>query len=249
MSRSLVLTVLAFLCAMPFAAASPSSDPQPRQSAEQLTFPVTFSFHYLLYLPEGYEQQRQTKWPLVVFLHGIGERGTDVAAVKRQGLPRLLAAGKQFPFLVVSPQCPPDQWWDITALDEFVERVTKKYRVDPDRVYLTGLSMGGFGTWALAMRHPQRFAAIAPICGGGEARHAYVLRDVPVWAFHGAKDEVVPLRQSEEMIAALRDAGAEPRFTIYPEGKHDVWTETYADPELYTWLLAQTRTHRPPAKK
>jgi predicted peptidase len=115
--------------------------------------------------------------------------------------------------------------------------------VDPDRVYLTGLSMGGYGTWSLAAAHPERFAAIVPICGGGNPADAAKLASLPVWVFHGAKDPTVPLERSKEMVEAIKSAGGNPRFTIYPEAGHDSWTETYNNPELYQWLLEQKKSH------
>jgi predicted peptidase len=119
--------------------------------------------------------------------------------------------------------------------------VIAQYAVDEERVYVTGLSMGGFGTWSLAQAHPERFAAIAPICGGGNPELAGNLRHVPVWAFHGAKDNVVPLSASQEMVDALKAIGADVKFTIYPEAYHDAWTETYENPQLYEWLLQHKR--------
>jgi predicted peptidase len=117
----------------------------------------------------------------------------------------------------------------------------RKYRIDKDRVYLTGLSMGGYGTWALAAAHPEKFAAIAPICGGGNPAEAAKLARLPIWVFHGAKDPTVPIERSKEMVEAIKAAGGDAKFTIYPEAGHDSWTETYNNPELYQWLLAQKR--------
>jgi predicted peptidase len=200
---------------------------------------------YLVYLPKDYGRDKTARWPLVLFLHGAGERGSDVNKVKVHGPPKLVAAGREFPFILVSPQCPEGQWWDEETLNALLDKAMKDYRVDPDRVYLTGLSMGGFGTWALAIAHPERFAALAPICGGGEPRGVRRLKNVPVWVFHGAKDPVVPIQNDREMVDALKAAGGDVRFTVYPEGEHDVWTETYNNPELFQWLLAH---RRPPAK-
>jgi predicted peptidase len=122
-----------------------------------------------------------------------------------------------------------------------LDEVSARYAVDPDRIYLTGLSMGGFGTWAWAIAEPHRFAAIAPICGGGAPAAVCALRHLPVWAFHGARDTVVPLHRSEDMVRALEACGGNVRFTIYPEAKHDSWTPAYADPELYQWFLQHIR--------
>jgi len=203
----------------------------------------TVSLRYLLYLPKGYGEKKEQKWPLLLFLHGAGERGTDINLVKKHGPSKLIEQGRDFPFIIVSPQCPANAWWtEMTdSLAPLLDEVQSKYAVDPDRVYLTGLSMGGFGTWTLACRYPERFAAIAPICGGGEWYLTYRLKNVPVWAFHGAKDPVVPLRESTEMIEALKRTGGDAQLTVYPEAEHDSWTETYNNPKLYDWFLSHRR--------
>ena len=219
-----------------------------RQTAHRALLAVPFAFDYLLQLPPGYASRR--RWPLLVFLHGRGERGADLRRIKRHGLPKLIASGRRFPFIVVSPQCPDlEPWWNLTALDTFVTAIMRRYRVDSRRVYLTGLSMGGYGTWALATRHPERFAAILPICGGGEPRLARRLRRLPIWAFHGAQDQTVPLVRSRAMVRAIRAAGGTPRFTIYPEAVHDSWTQTYARDDIYTWLLSHRLPPRPAPRR
>jgi len=201
------------------------------------------SLKYLLYLPKGYGEKKDQKWPLILFLHGAGERGDDLNLVKKHGPPKLVDQGKEFPFLVVSPQCPTSSWWpeQIDALIALLDEVQSKYAIDADRVYVTGLSMGGFGTWSLATRYPERFAAIAPICGGGDRYLAGRLKNVPVWAFHGAKDPTVPVQASKDMVEALRKAGGDVQLTIYPEAQHDSWTETYNNPKLYEWFLSHRR--------
>jgi predicted peptidase len=206
----------------------------------------TVSLRYLLYLPKGYGEDKDKKWPLILFLHGAGERGSNLNLVKKHGPPRLVEQGRDFPFVIVSPQCPSETWWteELDALTALLDDVESKYAVDRNRVYLTGLSMGGFGSWALGCRYPERFAAVAPICGGGEWFLAGRLRKTPVWVFHGAKDPVVPLRESEEMVAALKRAGGDVRLTIYPEAEHDSWTETYDDPKLYEWFLSHRKDDR-----
>jgi predicted peptidase len=200
---------------------------------------ITVKLNYLLFLPDGYESGDK-KWPLILFLHGAGESGSDVERVKATGLPKLLDTKTDLPFVVVSPQSPRGGW-NADTLNALLDDVLARYKIDADRVYLTGLSMGGFGTWELGTAHPERFAAIAPICGGGTPSRASQLKGVPVWAFHGAKDNVVPIARTEAMIKAMKDAGMEPKFTIYPEADHDSWTETYNNPELYKWFLEHTR--------
>ena len=170
-----------------------------------------------------------------------GERGSDRGLVKIRRAAKLIEAGKKFPFVVISPQCPQDTWWVPPALEAFIDSIQRRYRIDSARIYVTGLSMGGFGTWELAERHPERYAAVIPICGGGDTSRADHLRNLPVWAFHGAQDDVVPLSGSKDMIDAIKAAGGNPRFTIYPQAGHDSWTETYANDEIYSWLLQQRR--------
>src|SRR3954469_24984435 len=144
-----------------------AADEQPGQTARVFEKQVPVRLNYLLFLPEGYSNDSDKKWPLMLFLHGAGERGSDVNKVKVHGPPRIVEKRKDFPFIVVSPQCPADSWWRTFELNALLDEIQSQYKVDPDRVYLTGLSMGGFGTWELATQYPQRFAAIAPICGGG----------------------------------------------------------------------------------
>ncbi len=196
------------------------------------------SANYLLYLPNGYNQEK--KFPLVLFLHGIGERGDDLQKVKTHGPPKLVEKGKEFPFILVSPQCPDDSWWSNDVLDGLLKEVCDKYNVDENRIYVTGLSMGGYGTWSLAIEYPNRFAAIAPVCGGGNVRTVCRIKDTPVWVFHGAKDNVVPISESKKLVSELKKCGGDVKFTIYPEANHDAWTETYNNPELYDWLLSHT---------
>jgi predicted peptidase len=219
-----------------------------RQSPQSFKAEIkkTIKAQYLLYLPMGYAESKN-QWPLMLFLHGAGERGDDLEKVKIHGPPKLIAKeGREFPFVIVSPQCPEDGWWSsetqIEMLDALLNHIVHRYRIDQDRICVTGLSMGGFGTWSLAAEFPDRFAAIAPICGGGDPGDATRISHLPVWAFHGANDNLVALEKSQEMVDALKKAGGNVIFTIYPEAGHDSWTETYSNPELYTWLLKHRRS-------
>ena len=187
---------------------------------------------------------------MILFLHGAGERGTNLALVAVHGPPKLVRQKREFPFIIVSPQCPEGETWSNDVLLGLLDAVMKKYRVDTNRVYLTGLSMGGYGTWSLGIRYPEQFAAIAPICGGGETidvllanrQRSAALKTLAVWAFHGAKDPTVPLEESEHTVAALKKAGVkEVELTVYPEAVHDSWTETYENPKLYEWFLLHER--------
>lgn len=198
----------------------------------------TARLDYLLYQPD-----EASTWPLVLFLHGMGERGSDTSLVKVHGLPARIEAGEPFPFIMAAPQCPLTATWPemVEDLNALLDHLLATYRVDPRRVYLTGLSMGGYGTWYLASRYPERFAAIAPICGGGLRWMAERLKNMPIWVFHGDADTVVPISESQKMVDALRTAGSKVRFTVYPGVGHDSWTATYANPELYDWLLTHSR--------
>jgi predicted peptidase len=198
------------------------------------------STRYLLYLPGDYDASR--RWPLLLFLHGAGERGNDLDQVAVHGPPRLVReAAMSLPFIIVSPQVPADRIWSTAVLDALLEEVEAAYAVDADRIYITGLSMGGYGAWHLAMEFPHRFAAIAPVSGGGTIPGACTLRHLPTWVFHGALDEVVPPSRSEELVQRLRACDGHVRFTLYPDAGHDAWTRTYANPELYRWLLQHRR--------
>jgi pimeloyl-ACP methyl ester carboxylesterase/sugar lactone lactonase YvrE len=215
-----------------------------RQTAQSAAVSNVYAFQYLLYLPAGYGSDATARWPLLVFLHGAGERGTNVEAVAVNGPPLLIERGRDFPCVVVSPQCSGASW-NSAALEAFIRDLVSQYRIDPDRVYLTGLSMGGYATWDLAARTPGLYAAAVPICGGGTPSLAYQLRNLPLWAFHGALDATVPVARTLEMIDAIRQAGGNPRLTIYPDLGHDAWTITYANDALYAWLFAQSRARLP----
>ncbi|EFH90178.1 prolyl oligopeptidase family serine peptidase [Ktedonobacter racemifer] len=198
---------------------------------------------YLLHLPDSYEMLAGTRWPLVLFLHGVGERGDNLDLLKKYGPPRQVEEGERFPFILISPQCPDNTSWSAKQEDliALLDEVTQTYSVDTNRVYATGVSMGGYGTWELVAAYPEHFAAAIPICGGGDPTTVANMRDVPVWAFHGAKDTVIPLRASQTMIDALEQAGGKVKLTIYPEAGHDSWTPAYADPQLYSWLLEHSK--------
>lgn len=209
--------------------------------AQQTARSFTRETRYLLYLPEEYESDTSKQWPLMLFLHGSGERGTDIEKVKANGPPLLIEKGKKYPFIVVSPQCDNPMGWDQNDLYFLLQDLKKQYRVDADRVYLTGLSMGGFGSFRFAMQFPQEFAAVIPVCGGGDTATAWKLRHMGVWAFHGAKDDVVNPQQSIQMINAVKKDNPQARLTIYPEVKHDSWTAAYNTDSLYSWMLAHRR--------
>ncbi len=192
---------------------------------------------YLLYLPPGYRQPNTT-WPLLLFLHGAGERGSDLTVLRRQVLPTLAERG-ELPFILVAPQTPNGELWSTDALAGLLNHLEEELRVDRSRVYLTGLSMGGFGAWELATAHPERFAALVVISGGGNPVEVCRLRDTPVWIVHGRKDDVIPVNWSEEMAKRLDRCHGRVRLTIYEDAGHDAWSRTYSDPAFRSWLLAQ----------
>jgi predicted peptidase len=237
--RAVFFGVVLWSCAaMAWVAVAADSPQQEKSFEKEVT--VKVKTKYLLYLPTGYESDKK-EWPLILFLHGAGESGDNLDKVKVHGPPKLIENKKMdFPCIVVSPQSARGGW-NVDLLAALLDDIASKYRVDKDRVYLTGLSMGGFGTWSLAAAHPERFAAIVPICGGGNPSDAARLKDLPIWVFHGAKDPTVPPKRSEDMVKALKEAGSNVKFTVYPDAGHDSWTATYDDPELYRWLFAQKR--------
>lgn len=200
---------------------------------------------YVLFVPDEYTGDKP--FPLILFLHGSGETGTDGhkqatvglgPAVKKQE-----ADGKHFPCFVIFPQSQNRTWRadskDAQRALAILAAVQKEYKIDDKRLYLTGLSMGGFGTWSLAEKYPDRWAAIVPCCGGGDPAKAKELKDIPCWVFQGDADPVVPVRRARDMVAALKAAGGDPKYTEYPGVGHDCWDKAYATPELYDWLLMQ----------
>ena len=235
-----LILIVAFLSPMLVIAADAET-----QVAKQAHLNIKSKLDYLLALPKDYEQQES--WPLILFLHGAGERGDDIERVKVHGPPKLVEQGQDMPFIVVSPQCPKDEWWSFktSELDALLNEITENYKVDTDRIYITGLSMGGFGTWSMITRFPYRFAAAAPICGGGDRQFTKYYKHLPVWAFHGDQDQAVPVERSVEMVESLKKNGGDPKLTIYPGVGHDSWTETYNNSELYDWFLQHKRQEKP----
>lgn len=204
------------------------------------------SYPYQLFLPKGYLADTDAQYPLLVFLHGSGERGDDIAKVKVHGPPKIADRDPAFPFVTVSPLLGTDQDWDIAKLDRLLDHVVRTQRIDRSRTYLTGLSRGGHASWRWAMAEPERFAAVAPVAGSGDPSTACALKDKPVWAFHGDRDDVVPPEGSFAMQRAIRACGGlTARLTIYADLGHNSWDPAYDDPALYLWMLSQ----RLPANK
>ncbi|HEX9140481.1 MAG TPA: dienelactone hydrolase family protein [Steroidobacteraceae bacterium] len=193
---------------------------------------------FLLYLPKGFSEHPTAKYPLLVFLHGSGESGTDIAKVKVNGPPKFLDTRSDFPFIVVSPQAPdPDVGFDLAAMNVLLDQLLQKLPIDKDRIYLTGLSLGGIVAYQWAAERPGTFAAIAPISAAGNTYDACNLKRVPIWAFHGGKDETVKTSDGQAMVDAIKECGGDVKLTIYPELGHSAWEPAYSDPALYKWFL------------
>jgi len=207
--------------------------------AQQLEMKSSTHLKYLLYVPDI--GAPENGFPVLLFLHGAGERGDDLELVKKHGPPSFLDDTSSFPFLVLSPQCPNDSEWESYSLLILLNEIALIANVDTSRFYVTGLSMGGDATWELAMEAPEKITAIAPICSEGDVSRACTLRDIPIWVFHGAEDDVVPSSKSDEMVKALQDCDAYVRYTLYPDVDHFSWVPAYKDPELYKWLLQQEK--------
>jgi len=223
------------------------------------------TYHYQVYVPADYRSKKS--WPVILFLDGAGERGSDGLLQTDVGIGHAIRQNRsRFPFVVVFPQCHREKIWGeadmYTLALAALDAAMKEFRGDREHVYLTGLSMGGFGTWELAARNPGRFAAIAPVCGGVQplkewpqlrvtvvddpkitdpfAELARKIGKTPVWIFHGDADHAVPVEQSRQMAAALKAAGGTVKYTEYPGVDHNSWDKAYAEPELVPWLLAQS---------
>ena len=190
---------------------------------------------YNVIFPQNYNKGQQKDWPLILFLHGASERGNNITILKKHGPPKV-AKKMKLPFVILAPQCDHEEYWETKKVIKLLDLAIEQHSVNPKKVYLTGLSMGGFGTWQVASHYSERFAAIAPVCGGGTKQIANNLVNMPIWIFHGEKDDIIPVTKSIEMAEALERAGNKVKLTIYPNVGHDSWTQTYHNPELYDWF-------------
>jgi predicted peptidase len=200
-------------------------------------------YKYLTYLPPQYKNDETKKWPLIIFLHGASLRGNDPEKIKKFGIPKLISEGKEFGFVIISPQCPSNKDWSTDNwFSPLFEEINSKYRVDLSRVYLTGLSMGGEGTWYIAEQYPEVFAAIAPVCGRSShipniKKEIEKITDLPIWIFHGEKDVVYPVRESDEMFKLLKK-NSNVKYTRYPNLGHGAThSKSYSGEELFNWFL------------
>ncbi|HEX2861467.1 MAG TPA: PHB depolymerase family esterase [Lacunisphaera sp.] len=214
----------------------------PGSFESEITLPL--GYRYLLALPEGYAADESKRWPLVVFLHGAGERGRDLELLKKHGVPRLIAAGRKFEAIVVAPQVPEGEYWNPHGVKALVDELARKHRVDETRIYLTGLSMGGFGVFDTLAAYPGVFAAAVPICGGAGINVVKfaALREMPIWMFHGDRDQAVPVEYSQTAMRWFeRIQAPNVKLTIYPGVTHDSWTRTYDNSEVWAWLFAHRK--------
>ena len=200
---------------------------------------VIENLQYYLYYPENYEKDINKSFPLLLFLHGGGESGDSLAILKKNGPPKLLAEGKQFPFLVLAPQNPhKKQWWNVRAVMQLLDTIVGHNRVDPKRIYLTGLSRGGSAAWELAVQYPSKFAAMAVVCGMTPVPYAsWIDIKMPIWVFHGTEDTSIPFSESESMVKALKAMGYDVTFTAYEGVGHDSWVQAYTTEALYEWFM------------
>ena len=206
--------------------------------------PYGKDFHYLCYLPKDYDASK--KYPLVFFLHGAGERGnedgSELELVYRYFWFDRARKGEDFPCIMVGPQCPREKYWGcyVESLNRFLDFVISEYAVDTDRISLTGLSMGGTGTWHWSLGNPERFAAVAPVCGTGVYWYGEKLVNKPVWAFHGDVDDIVPPEESLQMVKSINKRGGHAKLTLFHNVGHDAWVGAYKGRELLDWMMEKS---------
>ncbi|GKU27502.1 dienelactone hydrolase family protein [Clostridium folliculivorans] len=203
---------------------------------------VTIKLKYLVYLPQSYDKNK--KWPLILSLHGSGERGDNLDKVKKWGIHKILRENNDLPFIVVSPQCPSGEIWEMqfNALKDILVDVEKDYNIDKERIYLTGYSLGGYGTWNFTILNPEKFAAIVPISGGAiSPQKALRLKNIPIWVAHGDNDNIVDFEESRRIVEYLKKHNSNVVFKVYKGLGHEVCTTAYENPELFNWLLKQRK--------
>ena len=210
--------------------------------AEQKTV-TTENLSYYLYFPEDYESEPNKEFPILLFLHGGGESGDSLVAIKRNGPPKMIVEGKQFPFLILAPQNPyQKKWWNTRAVNQLLDSVVANNRIDKKRIYLTGLSRGGGAAWEMAVQYPEKFAAMAVVCGMTPLPYAaWIDKNMPIWVFHGEEDQSIPISESETMVDRLKGMGYDVKFTRYPGVGHNSWIQAYKTEELYDWFMEQKR--------
>ena len=210
--------------------------------ADEIQTVTKENLRYYLYYPEGYEDS-ESEHGLLLFLHGGGESGEALEEIKKNGPPRLLVSGKQFPFLVLAPQNPhAKKWWNTDAVIQLLDSITETNRVDKNRIYLSGLSRGGSAAWELATQYPEKFAALAVVCGMAPVPYAHWIdKEMPIWVFHGDKDPVINVSESDRMVEKLQEMGYDVRYSRYENVGHNAWGRAYTNDSLYTWMAQQQR--------
>ena len=206
---------------------------------------TTERLQYYLYYPEDYEKEKDKDFGLLLFLHGGGESGDTLGIIKKNGPPKLITEGKQFPFLILAPQNPyKRKWWNVRAVMQLLDSVVQNNRVDPDRLYLTGLSRGGSAAWEIAVQYPGTFAAMAVVCGMAPLPYAsWIDKEMPIWVFHGKEDQSIPFSESENMVARLKQMGYPVQFTVYEGVGHNSWEQAYTTEELYSWFIKHSKNN------
>lgn len=235
MSKLLIILCFAFL----FQSCAAQSKPHLVDAEIQTV--ITEKLSYYLYYPEDYEIDLEKKFPILLFLHGGGESGDSLVAIKRNGPPKMIVDGKKFPFLILAPQNPyQKKWWNTRAVNQLLDSVVVNNRVDKKRIYLTGLSRGGGAAWEMAVQYPNKFAAMAVVCGMTPLPYAaWINKKMPIWVFHGEDDKSVPISESETMVNRLKGMGYDVNFTKYPGVGHNSWVKAYSTEELYDWFMKQ----------
>lgn len=210
---------------------------------EELKTVTTETLQYYLYYPAEYEDFPDRDFGILLFLHGGGESGGALEEIKRNGPPKLLVEGKQFPFLVLAPQNPHKRkWWNIQAVVQLLDSVIEQNRIDPTRVYLSGLSRGGSAAWDLAVQYPDKWAALAIVCGMAPEPYAHWIdKELPIWVFHGSDDKVISVSESDNMVKKLKEMSYDVRYTRYEGVGHDSWKKAYLEDDLYSWMANQKR--------
>lgn len=258
---AMMLTLFIIAVAIP-ASISAQNDLENVFEAREYINEAGDTLRYRLLQPEEFEEGQE--YPLVLFLHGMGERGADNRAQLEWGVGAFAEESfrQDHPAIVIAPQAPDNDYWanldwrnegtglmenptkPLQMVYDLIQRLSGEMPVDRGRLYITGLSMGGFGTWDLITRYPDMFAAAMPVCGGGDPSKAHLLKDLPIWTFHGAQDQVVPVDLSRDMINAIREAGGTPGYTEYPHVDHFSWIPAYNDRFALDWLFAQSKVYQ-----
>ncbi|MDT0622632.1 dienelactone hydrolase family protein [Croceitalea vernalis] len=199
------------------------------------------NLQYYLYFPKDYDKTEDEEFGLLLFLHGGGESGAELEEIKKNGPPKLLVEGKEFPFLILAPQNPHKRkWWNIHAVNQLLDEIVKTNRIDPKRIYLTGLSRGGSAAWDLAVQYPKKWAALAVVCGMAPVPYAHWIdKKLPIWVFHGDMDKVISIEESDKMVAKLKQMSYDVKYTRYKGVGHNSWARAYTTDELYEWINNQ----------